>query len=206
MSPDYHWTIGPQLRRAIFLVLAFVWMFIWYHRQVIAFEDRQPPEPNMPLHHAALYVARQSKWAANSSASLDGHWITRVDAELISALRAGGLRAFGEYRPDAQNAEQGWREIPREFFDYAEWRSDRLGSDNPPSHMWRSSTRGGGMYLWVRLDRRQVESLWPRRSLWQRLRGKSPVDRWVKASAPLAANALRDGEKFYTEIRNSSIR
>lgn len=177
VSGDLDWIFPDYWRQIGLVTFGFVWLFIWYYRQRIAFEDRKPAVPDMPLHEAARHIARDSVWAANYPAQLDDQWITRVDQELMSKLMMGHVRAFGIYKPDGDVSVMGTKEIPLGFFDHAEWYSSHLCTQEPPSHMWRSSQHGGGVYRRVKLNRRQVEDAWPHRSLLQRLRRRSPVER-----------------------------
>lgn len=55
-----------------------------------------------------------------------------------------------------------------------QWESNKLVSAEPPTHMWVS---GGPVYHDVHLDGRQVRRVWPRRSLWSKITGRSPIER-----------------------------
>lgn len=60
------------------------------------------------------------------------------------------------------------------FKSEAQWNSHHLVTDTPPTHMWKE---GGESYYDVHLDGARVKELWPRRGLWARLSGRSPVER-----------------------------
>ena len=171
------WVITPDERRLIFLALAFLWMFVWYVRVRSKYDNAKLPAPDMPLHEAARYLARDSGWAARYPCKLDDDWITRVNQELMSKLNMKHVYAFGIYKADGKASESGAKEIPFEFFPHAKWYSCHLCTDDPPSHMWRDSEHGGGVFRRVKLNKGQVEKAWPRRSAWQRFRRKSPVER-----------------------------
>lgn len=60
MSDVYTWPIEIWARQLIFATLAFAWMFVWFHRRRTAFEESQPPQPNMPLYAACRWITRDS--------------------------------------------------------------------------------------------------------------------------------------------------
>ena len=177
LMEDFSWSINPWARQTIFATAAFVWMLGWYIKQHAAFEQSRPPMPNMPLHTAARYIARDSAWAASQPASLDSHWVEQVDRELVSKLLMGRLQAFGRFKPERDIAHNATDFIPSDFFKYAEWRCWDLVTPDPPTHVWRKDERGGGLYWNVMLDRDEVRRIWPKRSLWASFLKRSPVER-----------------------------
>lgn len=172
----YEWTITADERRALFLALAFMWMFVWYYRQRTQFEDRQAPEPNMPLYLACRWIARDSEWAAQLHSSRDSEWVSLVDAALMTKAHDQSLALFGVPRNRGGAAYR----LPKEFIDAAQWKNHNLVSaDDPPTHMWAASKAQvePSTYYDVRVDSREVRRIWPRRSVWARLMRRSPIER-----------------------------
>ena len=163
-------------RQIVFAVALIILMFVWFHNQRVVFEDKKPATPDMPLHEAARYIARDSVWAASRSPATDDRWVIDVDRELMSKLTMGHVWGFGRYKPDHRPAHNSVDTIPFDFFQTAEWYSYHLVTDDPPTQMWRHG-KGGGIYWNVMLNRQQVEAAWPRRSLVAGLFGRSPVER-----------------------------
>jgi len=190
VSDLWHWDVSQEVRQALFAGCAFAWMFVWYHRQRIEFEENKTPTPNMPLHCVARYIARDSIWAANYPSQNDDRWVIEVDGELMSKLTMGHVYAFGAYRPDNHAGYSPVKDIPFAFLEKAEWNSHHLVTTSPPTHMWRSVTNGGGVYKNVMLDRDQVERAWPKRSWWQKLHKRSPIERINKNTRPHSYDAI----------------
>lgn len=181
VTAESTWIVSVQWRQFGLLVFAFVWLAVWYHRQLTRFEDEQPPRPDMPLHEVVQYIAKDSEWAARFPANLDDKWVIRTDRELMSQLMMGHIQAFGRLKKDRQPMENGLSVIPPGFFNEAQWHSGHMVTSDPPTHMWRSTSAGGGVYINVMLNRRQVEIAWPRRSPLRMLAGRSPIDRYNRA-------------------------
>lgn len=173
-SPD--WVYPAIWRQSICFALCLLWLLGWYHRQRVAFDERQTATPDIPLYKVCQYIARDSNWAASYKAR-DDDWVGKVDSELQSKLLLGAVCAFGIYRPDHGPTQSAHNIIPRDVFEYAKWKSQDLVSENPPTHFWRDSGRGGGIWANVMLNRAQVETAWPRRSLLKKMTRQSPVER-----------------------------
>lgn len=167
------WTITPDQRRALFLVLAFLWMFAWYFRQRSATEAQSSQRPNMPLHRACRWIARDSTWAASYPAEIDDAWVSRVDEELMSKVLMGELQIFGRLRPNNQ-ALGPMQHVAEDYKSDAQWDSSKLATAEPPTHMWKS---GGPAYTSIMVDAARVRLLWPRRSWLSRRLGRSPIER-----------------------------
>ena len=187
------------------LVLAAVfitWLvaLIWSGHKLANVKAEFEVVPDTPLHMAIRYLARDSLWAADFPPTDDGKWIIRADRELISALRLGRISAFGEHWPERATRQTHLNQIPKDFFDYAQWHSDRLVTENAPSHMWRNSEHGGGQYLYVRFSLAELQRAWPRRSLWQKMQRKSPFERWLKSSGGLGKKVIEDQDAIYAAI------
>ena len=182
------------------LIVAWLALFIWTGHKMAGSKGWQEPVPDTPLHHAIRYIARDTAWAAAYPSEADGRWIIRADTELISALRGGRLTAFGEHWPAKGQRQRHSSQIPQDYFAYVQWHSERMVTKNAPTHFWRDAEHGGGMYLWVRLSRDQLEAVWRRRSLLHRLARRSPFERWLRESGSLGAECIREQDYIYRQL------
>jgi hypothetical protein len=172
----YKWLITPDERRALFLFLAFVWMLVWYIRVRVRYDAvAHQPTPDMPLHVACRWIARDSTWAESSSEQHDGEWVTLVKRELMSKVAMGRVELFGERRLAGGTTSPLSHMVPA-FKDVADWDAHKLATDEPPTHMY-SMQGGGDVYYRVLLDSNQVKRVWPQRSHWARWRKRSPIER-----------------------------
>ena len=173
---NLQWPITADARRAIFLALSFLWMFVWYTRTRHAFEIASyQPSPDMPLHRACRWIARDSQWAAKFSPDHDDKWVSSVKDELMSKMLMGRLEFFGQRRVRGDNTQPLAHMIPA-FKSEADWDASKLATAEPPTHMW-STRSGGDVYYRVMLDSAQVKAVWPKRRLWARLKRQSPIER-----------------------------
>lgn len=177
MSGVYTWPMEVWERQLLFAALAFLWLFVWFHQKRVAFEDRRPPDPNMPLHHVLRWIARDSVWASKYRWP-EEEWVQRVAAELLSKWYLGRFEMMGVERSGPSGAINY---LPPAMKGSTEFEVHKLCTSEPPFHMWSLEAKGSdGMprrFFQVRLDRREVTEVWPRRSLLNRLRRNSPVER-----------------------------
>lgn len=174
---NLEWSITPDQRRAIFLALAFVWMFVWFSRARHRFEIASfQPSPNMPFHMACRWIARDSVWAANFDPADDGRWVSLVYNEFMSKMMMGRFQLFGERRPP-NGSVQPLSHMVSAFKEVAAWDASKLATSEPPSHMW-ATVSGGEVYYQVMVDKAEIMKVWPRKSLFSRLKRRSPVERF----------------------------
>ena len=176
LMTDQQWIIEPWARQAIFAGIAFLWMFIWYHRQRVAFEERQPAKADMPLHRALHYLAKDSRWAASYHYE-DNDWPSKVGDEFMSKFRQGQLQTWGKHKTPMQARDRVEDSIPASFAKGAMARWDLLVTSVPPHHFFKPGQPGEGSWSNVRLCRAQVEAVWPSRSFLSKLLRRSPVER-----------------------------
>lgn len=131
----------------------------------------------IPLYQAARWIARDSKWAATFHKGNDDDWISLVKCELQSHLLAGDLKAWGHYQALGEDPSDIRSEIPREFWEHANWNSHCLINEVPPISASTRSEHGRDNYEDVVMDQNEIRLLWPKRSVWAALLGKSPVER-----------------------------
>lgn len=175
ISEQWYWVIGTELRRAMFLVLAFLWMLVWYHRQRIAFEVTRPLEPDLPLHEACRWIARDSVWAEKFDPQYDMHWVELVAKELLGKVSQGRVEIFGEPWRHWGNPE-AIQPVPEVAKRSLRWEPEKLATACPPTHIW-SAEPSSAIFHKVMLNRSQVRTTWPRKNLWARLWGVSPIER-----------------------------
>ena len=174
-SPD--WVYPPIWRQSICFALCLIWLFFWYHRQRIAFEDRQPDRPSMSLPMLIRYLGWKSQWAANRSRSNDDDWIKDILIEIRRALLRKELNGYGicERRHDGLR-DKGSSKIPLEFWQEAEF--DPLAAYDVSCEVVVGATAMNfPFYSAVRFDPEKVGLVWPSRNLWAAFRKKSPAER-----------------------------
>lgn len=184
----------------IFFILLWLSVFIYSQNRISKESVETVLVPDLPLHMVFRYLAQESKWASDLSPQHDDQWIIRTDRELVSALHLGRVIAFGEYWPHGENPQRHYSRIPPDFFMHAQWDSSKVVTDNVPCHFWRDNRHGGGLYNYVKFNRSQIEKVWPRRSLIDKIRKNSPVDRWIKSTDGLAKRVLVDQDRIYRAI------
>lgn len=170
------WAIGAAGMQGFFVGFAFIWMFVWFHRTRSNFEWSQH-EPNMPLHIACRYIARDSVWAQLYPNSQDQEWVSLVSREILSKWQLGRFEMFGN--PEDFNAPTSF--IVPAMKGSAEFNAHNLVSTEPPTHIWshkhRTPEGHTTVYYRVHLDRKHVERTWPKRSLLSRILHQSPIER-----------------------------
>jgi hypothetical protein len=188
-----HWVIEQWARQSFFAACAFGWMWWWY-LGVREQTERGMFKPDMPLHIACRWIARDSTWAEAYPKSQDSQWVVEVDDELMSKLLMGQIELFGRKREVGQSKGPMQHVTPNDK-SLVQWESQKLVTPEPPTHMW---VGGGVVYYGVMLDSRQVRRVWPRKSLWSRITRRSPVERIGDYSAIFAAqdSYYRDGLGF----------
>lgn len=177
MDTGYISAVTPEQRRAIFLALAFLWMFVWYWRTRSHYEDAHQ-EPTMPLHLVCRWIARDSKWAAAYVPTMDDQWPLQVRSELASKIRQGRIEPFGVPTPRGRASESATSPFIPAFKESMEWEAGKLALSEAPTYMWSTDHFCPvETYEAVKFDERRVRQLWPRKSAVARIRKKSPVQR-----------------------------
>lgn len=176
VDPETQWVLGELAMRYLFLAAAVTWAFVWYHG-VNKRMERTAPDPNMPLHLALRWIARDSVWASKYHWP-DDEWVERVAAELFSKWHLGRFEMLGVERTGPSGA---LNYLPPAMKGASEFEAHKLSTSEPPTHIWSLESKGNDglprRFFQVRLDRRQVMEVWPRRSLLDKLRRNSPVER-----------------------------
>lgn len=169
--PEYNVSAG--LFWGVLAALVVWTSFLTYHdlRKRVC---NHSPEPGIPLYLACRWIARDSVWAANYNPALDESWVDRVDSELMSKVMMGRVELFGERYKRGSGARGPMQHIAPAFKEVAQWDSAKLVTEVPPTHMW---AKGGDIYYGVMIDEKQLKRVWPRKSIWDRIIGRSPVER-----------------------------
>ncbi|MDT9600088.1 hypothetical protein [Sphingosinicella rhizophila] len=186
---NIRWSIEPWMRQSIFAGLAFLWLFVWYHKTRTKFEDQQPKLPNMPIHKAARWVAQHSAWAASLPANADDRWVDLVGEEMVFRLGLGRLNSWSYQKYREQIPSKGPYDMNFREWALGDFNWYKLVLSEPPHSFCHANV----LHRRVMLNEEEVKREWPRRSLWQRLTGKSPIDR-------LNARARLNGVGGYDEV------
>jgi hypothetical protein len=174
---DTVWNIEPWARQSLFATAAFISLFLWYLGVRRRYDERKPGKGDFPIHQAARYIISESAWAAKLPPDADDDWVVLVSREILSALACGRVRAWGRLRHTMGMTQEQTIPIPLADLQEVEWVKDhQLVTDVPPHTLKILNTERN--YHRVKLNRRQVQEEWPRRSVWAKLRGRSPIDRW----------------------------
>lgn len=173
---ETQWVLGELAMRYLFLAAAVIWAFAWYHG-VNKRMERGASEPNMPLHQALRWIARDSVWASKYHWS-DDEWPQRVAAELFSKWQLGLFEMMGVEKTGPSGAMSY---LPPSMKGSSEFETHKLCTPEPPTHIWDwvnvASDKLPRRFFQVRLDRADVTRVWPRRSWLARMRHKSPIER-----------------------------
>ena len=176
VDPETQWILGEAAMRGIFLAVAFGWMFWWFHSQRERYEENHP-EPNMPFYQACRWIALHSTWAENYNSVHDDNWVANVDDEIMAKIATGRIQLFGKGARNKVINAGAMQPIPDDFTPTAQWESSKLVSDQPPVHMWQSPADGGRVFYNIMVDKRQIQRVWPKRSLLAKILRRSPLER-----------------------------
>jgi hypothetical protein len=175
VDPNMHWILGETAMRMLFLAFAVVWAFAWYH-DVQTKLERGAREPDMPLHCVLRWIARDSIWASKYVWP-DDQWLLRVKDEFLSKWQLGRIEMMGIDR----GGVGGFNYLPPALKGSAHIDIAMLVGKFPPTHIWSEEVRTkDGMprcFDQVKLNRREVMQVWPKRRLIDRVRRNSPVER-----------------------------
>jgi hypothetical protein len=201
---DQHWIIPVEVRQAIFAGIAFLWMFIWYHRAQVRFDEKNPVFHPVPLHQAARYIVGASLWGVRYRGD-EGEWVSRLTQEMQAAFSSGEVRTRG-YRRSNNSVHPGISDIPPDFWELALWDAAKLVTDEPV-HIVAGKN---AIYVLVAVDGDQMRRKWPpsaRRLLWRSTPLKRIGDyrpKWAQqdsAYADRAAGRLSAIEAVFGEGR-----
>lgn len=176
-TTEPEWIFSPEWRQALFLALGLVWLLVWYHRQRVAFEDKQPDNPTMSFPALIRYVGHKSLWAARRQKEKDGDWIKDIFSEIRRALVMEELSGYGicERRPDGSR-DLGPSKIPVSFWQNADFDPDaayRISHED----IAEQTKLNFAVYSSVRFDPEKVKRVWPRRGPLSAGLRRSPAER-----------------------------
>jgi hypothetical protein len=172
----YAFPIKPQQFQMLLGVVVLAAMLIWFHRQRMAFVERQAPHPTVPLYEALRYISRDSVWASRQEPDRreDEKWAIRHREEVLRQLTLGRLRTWG--RQIAGERRHGLSEIGTAFWGRADhFEPFSIMMDNSTEHTVHTVT--GSAFSNIRFLRTELEYVWPRRPFWDALLRRSPVER-----------------------------
>lgn len=166
LGPNWHWDLDPELHRALFLLLAFLWMGVSYHLQRMAFELTERGEPDAPL-SLGLSYAVSGNWLTPS--------ITHVDSGLMEDF-FDALTKFTQLAAEGRLDCWGHRITkmsgPFEKIPASDWlvkSVSELQALKGEPRLAAEFGDVGGIYDDLKISRKQFERAW-RWSNWKRLR------------------------------------
>ena len=199
LKPGYSLPLSPLQFQMLFAVLLLVALFIWFHRQRVAFELVRPADPKVMFTDMLRYLARSSRWASKDSR--DDDWVKRLDREVVDKLAIGSVTAYGrKYSPNGER-EFALSAIPVEFWRTASLWGFEIMNERSTQQTVHSVKAGGPAYTEIFFDRAQLRQVWPPRSWLAAIARRSPAERrgnvrdWRERDKKLDAQerAIRDG-------------
>ncbi len=199
LKPGYAPPLSPLQFQLLLGAVLLGALFIWFHRQRVAFELARPADPTVMFTDLLRYLARSSRWAAKDSR--DDDWVKRLDREVLDKLAIGAVTAFGrKYTPNGER-EFALSPIPAEFWRTASLWGFEVMNERSTQQTVHSVKPGGPAYTEIFFDRRQLQQVWLPRSWWAALIRQSPAERrgnirdWRERDRKLDAQerAIRDG-------------
>ena len=175
LKPGYTLPVSPLLFQVLLSALLLAAMFIWFHRQRVAFELVRPADPKVMFTDMLRYVATASRWASTDSRNDD--WVRRLEREVLDALSIGRVTAFGRrYSPNAER-EFALSPIPTEFWRTASVFTFEIMNERSTQQTVHSTKPNGPAYTEVFFDGGQMRQVWARRSWIAALAHRSPAER-----------------------------
>ena len=171
-APDW---IGYSLIGAALLILTWGLKFNGRHLWQIRHKVAPFIAPQMPFPLVLRHLGHGSKWSLTKCDSDPSLWHREAERELLNHLSRGHLRARGMWR-GMNGGDNALRDIERQ-----EW--TKLGYPSGPTieratDFIQSLGAESGMYRFVEMDKAAIYEIWPRWSVWTRLRRrlfKSPL-------------------------------
>lgn len=152
--------------------------FLTYH-ELWSRSRRDYFEPDMPLHRALRWVARDSVWAAAYRGD-DREWVEAVKLEFLSRWHLGRFEMVG-----VDSAGTGGSNyLPPAMKGSSDFNAHYMEGEEPPTHIWNAEyrTKDGRLRCFynVCVDSRDIKATWPRRHLFARIARRSPIERLNK--------------------------
>ena len=137
----------------------------------------------VPLYLAMEWLGLRSTWASRYKND-PNDWMVEAERELRDHAAQGLITAWGTHQQGFARSDYAPSAIPKRAWASGKtWYSDWT-SPEPPTSL---DIYGEERYRDVRFSQAELQSAWPRRSLFSRLAGRSPIERsgpWktIKAS------------------------
>jgi hypothetical protein len=199
LPTSYALAIPPLAYRTFFASLLLLALFVWFHRQRIAFEVARAGHPTVMFTDMLRYIATSSRWAAKDTG--DDDWVRRLERAVLDDMALGRLTAFGrKYSPNTDR-EFTLSLIPAEFWRTASLYAFDVMNERSTQQTVHSTKPNGPAYTEIYFDREQVRRVWPPRSWVAAVLRQSPAERrgnvgdWRERDSKLTAQELeiRDG-------------
>lgn len=180
---------GPWIAGAVLLsVAAYVFAIIWTGREEAI---KTADNPTVTLPQLLRYLGHNSAWAAERDEAADGDWVADAFSEIRNALSLGRLVGYGICQRDNDGRQHlAFTAIPKDFWKTAQFDADAYFKMTAQT-VTEPIRQGFVVWTGVRFDLQAMLAVWPRRSLWRKIRGRSPANRtsavayWKEANAGL---------------------
>jgi hypothetical protein len=199
LKPGYTLPLSPLQFQLLLGAVLLVSLFIWFHRQRVAFELVRPADPQVMFTDMLRHLASRSRWAAKDSR--DDDWVKRLERDVLDKLSIGTITAYGRRYSPQGDREFAMSPIPAEFWRTASLYVFDIMNERSTQQTVHSVKPGGPAYTEIFFDRGQLRQVWAPRSWWAALTRRSPAERrgnvhdWRERDKKLdtQARAIRDG-------------
>jgi hypothetical protein len=210
LKPGYTLPLSPLQFQLLLGAVVLVSLFIWFHRQRVAFELARPADPKVMFTDMLRYLARSSRWAAKDSR--DDKWVKRLNREVLDKLAIGAVTAFGrKYTPNGER-EFALSPIPTEFWRTASLWGFEIMNERSNQQTVHSVKPSGPAYTEIYFDRGQLRQVWPPRSWWCALIRQSPAERrgnvrdWRERDGELDAQERAIADRLWKKLHEGDVR
>lgn len=171
-------TIGGQVnhigwlfdlgRAAIVCGVVGVFVLMW-----LTFRPKPVTKADVPLYQAMEWLGLRSRWASRFKGD-PNDWMVEAERELRDQAAQGLVTAWGTHQQGFAKSDYAPSAIPASAWTKGQfWYSDWTAPE-PPTNL---EIHGEERYRDVRFTQAELQTVWPRRSLFSRLMRQSPVER-----------------------------
>jgi len=165
-------TRRPELWGAGAALVA-VGFVLWLSLLFTATKITKPSHANVPLYRAIEWIGLRSQWASRYKGN-DDEWMVKAEQELVHHAAQGLVTAWGTRQTSYAGTDNAPSALPQDAWVRGKmWFTDWT-SPEPPTNL---DGHGEARYRDVRFSQAELQSVWPRRSIFARLLRQSPVER-----------------------------
>ena len=207
---SYTLLLSPLQFQMLFGFFLLIALFIWFHRQRVAFDVVRPTHPTVMFTDMLRYVATKSRWASRDTG--DDDWVNRLQEEVISALSLSRITAFGRMSSPYSEREIAPSPIPAEFWRKAWFSVFDIMNERSTQHTVHSTIQNGPAYTEVIFDHNQLRQAWTPRSGLARLTRSSPAEKrgnvkdWRQRDARLDSKEREIRDKLWKRLHEGDAR